>query len=110
MDRLAYSIMVVRQILVLFVLVRIQVGQPLYSDLIIRSLFYYSGRIFEPRKVYASPRNISSLLPGALGEIKLGIVSAFLLGRLRNSTGHSVNLCSFTCIYLPGSGSSIYSS
>lgn len=29
----------------------VQVGQLLYSDLIIRSLFYYSGRIFDRRSL-----------------------------------------------------------
>lgn len=48
-------------------------------------------------KVYVCPRNISSLLDGAFGERKSGIVVDVRLGLCKNSTGHSVSLCSFIC-------------
>lgn len=58
----------------------------------------------------AVPRKISSRLAGASLAKKAGIVSFVLLGRLRNSTGHSVLRGSFTCTYTPGSGSLMCSS
>ena len=45
---------------------------------------------------YIKPRNMSSLLAGAFGERKPGIVLSVRLGLFKNSIGHSVNLCSFT--------------
>ena len=52
---------------------------------------------------------LSSLLLGALGDRKSGIVFGVRRGRRRNSTGHSAIRISLTWRYSPDRGSSMYS-
>ena len=49
----------------------------------------YDYRVYQDLGL-ARPRSMSSLLAGAFGERKSGIVFCVRRGRLRNSTGHSV--------------------